>query len=356
MKNLIVLARSADLNLTGEKMFNWKWNLKDLKPADKNVKVFSTFSCGGGSTMGYKLAGFEVLGNVEIDSKINSMYVKNFSPKYNFNMDLRKFNQLEDIPAELFQLDILDGSPPCTTFSTAGLREKTWGKKKKFREGQTEQVLDDLFFTFLETAEKLQPKIIIAENVVGLIKDDAKGYVNLILKKFYSLGYEVQVFKLNAAFMNVPQARERIFFIANNQHYKKLNLNFDYPLITFGEVKTAHGKPIDENSLTAKRLKKMLPTDQDIGDITARIEKKRNNFNTKLIYDDRVAPTLCANSRYIRVYDKRGATAEDFINVSTFPQDYDFCGNSVIYVTSMCAPPNMMANLATEIYRQWLRK
>ena len=156
--------------------------------------------------------------------------------------------------------------------------------------------------------------------------------------------------------MDVPQARERIFFIANNQHYPKLKLNFTGTPIKFGEVRTPRGNPIDENSLTAKRLKKMLPTDQDIGDITARIEKKRNNFNTKLIYDDRVAPTLCANSRYIRVYDKRGATAEDFINVSTFPQDYDFCGNSVIYVTSMCAPPNMMANLATEIYRQWLRK
>ena len=356
MKNLIVLARSADLNSTGEKMFNWKWNLSELKPADKNVKVFSTFSCGGGSTMGYKLAGFEVLGNVEIDSKINSMYVKNFSPKYNFNMDLRKFNQLEDIPAELFQLDILDGSPPCTTFSTAGLREKTWGKKKKFREGQTEQVLDDLFFTFLETAEKLQPKIIIAENVVGLIKDDAKGYVNLILKKFYSLGYEVQVFKLNAAFMNVPQARERIFFIANNQHYKKLNLNFDYPLITFGEVKTAHGKPIDENSLTAKRLKHLRPGDIDISHITRRLEGRRTNFNHMINFDDRISFTLPASGNIYRACDKSRLSDGDFINISTFPQDYDFCNQNVQFVCGMSVPPNMMANIATEIYNQWLKE
>ena len=40
-------------------MFEWKWWLKDIKQ-DKDVKVFSLFSCGGGSSMGYKRAGFEV--------------------------------------------------------------------------------------------------------------------------------------------------------------------------------------------------------------------------------------------------------------------------------------------------------
>ena len=74
--------------------FNWKWYLKDLQLPNKPVKVFSTFSCGGGSTMGYKRAGFNVIGNVELDKSINVMYVKNHHPKYNFNMDLRDFNNL----------------------------------------------------------------------------------------------------------------------------------------------------------------------------------------------------------------------------------------------------------------------
>ena len=80
--------------------FDWKWNLSDLHP-DKDIKVLTCFSCGGGSSMGYKKAGFHVLGNVEIDPKINAMYVKNHHPKYNFNMDLRKFNEKQDIPEEL---------------------------------------------------------------------------------------------------------------------------------------------------------------------------------------------------------------------------------------------------------------
>ena len=71
-------------------MFDWKWRLSEIRH-DKPVSVFSMFSCGGGSSMGYKRAGFDVIGNVEIDEKINRMYVKNLHPRFNFNMDAREF-------------------------------------------------------------------------------------------------------------------------------------------------------------------------------------------------------------------------------------------------------------------------
>lgn len=173
--------------------FSWDWSLSEIKQ-DKPVTVFSTFSCGGGSTMGYKRAGFQVLGNVEIDPKINAMYVKNHHPKFNYCMDLRDFNALDALPEELYALDILDGSPPCSTFSVAGKREAGWGIEKQFREGQKMQRLDDLFFVFLDTVEKLKPKIVVAENVVGLVSGNAKGYVNEIIKRFKELGYSVQLF------------------------------------------------------------------------------------------------------------------------------------------------------------------
>ena len=129
----------------------------------------------------------------------------------------------------MYDIDILDGSPPCSSFSIAGDREKTWGKKKHFREGQAKQILDDLFFEFLNVAERLNPKIIVAENVKGIVAGNAKGYMNLIIKHLNKLNYEVQIFLLNSALMGVPQKRERVFIIGRRKdlNLPKLKLNFN---------------------------------------------------------------------------------------------------------------------------------
>lgn len=344
-------ARGA--GLSGMNRFDWKWSEADCI-ADKPVKVFTTFSCGGGSSMGYKRAGFEVLGNVEIDPKMNDIYIANHHPKYNFCEDLRAFNARAEIPEELIGVDILDGSPPCTSFSTAGKREEGWGKEKKFREGQAKQTLDDLFFVFLDTVEKLKPKIVIAENVTGLLGGKARGYVNLIVKRFKELGYSVQIFKLNSAYMDVPQGRERVFFIANRMNYPKLRLDFDYTPIPFEAVRTEHGKPLRDNT-QARLLEQVLPTDRKLSQTLARATGEKNKFfGGILVCDTQVAPTITAAGNFYRLCDKTQFTDDDFRNVQTFPQDYDFRGRNVQYVCGMSVPPNMMANIATEIYKQWL--
>ena len=89
---------------------DWKWTMANDYPKEKNgLKVFSCFACGGGSTMGYKLSGCEVLGCCEIDPRMNKVYVENHHPKYNYLQDIRDFNKREDLPKELYNLDILDG-------------------------------------------------------------------------------------------------------------------------------------------------------------------------------------------------------------------------------------------------------
>lgn len=342
-------------DLSGMNKYNWKWFKSEIAQ-DKPVKVFSCFSCGGGSSMGYKRAGFEVVGNCEIDPKINKLYVANNHPKYNYCEDLRAFNRREDLPEELYHLDILDGSPPCTSFSTAGIREKGWGKAKKFREGQVRQTLDDLFFVFLDTVEKLQPKIVIAENVTGIVKGKAKGYVNLIVARFRELGYNVQIFELNAAFMDVPQARHRIFFIANRCGYPKLKLSFDNDTIPFKEVMSEHGKDFGENGGVIKSLVEYATeSDKTLADTTKRLTGEENNyFSSLIVHDNMVVPTVTSAGAYIRLKDKKLMSDEDFRSVQTFPQDYDFMDQNVQYVCGMSVPPNMMANIASEVYKQWL--
>lgn len=336
--------------------FSWKWKLSDLN-IDKPVKVFSTFSCGGGSSMGYKRAGFQVIGNVEIDPRVNALYVANNHPKYNYNMDLRQFNQISnsELPEELFDLDILDGSPPCSTFSMAGKREEGWGVKKQFREGQKKQTLDDLFFVFLETVEKLQPKIFVAENVKGIIQGNAKVYCKRIIEQAKAIGYDVQVFLLNSATMDVPQARERVFFIGNRCGFPKLKMKFNRPLITFGEVRSEKGvelRPSKEKQL----LELAKPSDKNLGAVCKRVNGKNTFFSSAICYDQLVAPTCVSGFEYIRGYDKKKFTEVDFRNVQTFPQDYNFGKESAKYVCGMSVPPNMMAHIATEIWNQWLKK
>jgi len=172
--------------------FPYKWTLAEANFTKDKGKVFSCFACDGGSTMGYKLAGFDVLGCNEIDPKMIEAYKTNHSPKYAFLEPIQTFKNRNDLPEELYNLDILDGSPPCSSFSMAGNRGDDWGKEKKFREGQAEQVLDTLFFDFIDLAKKLQPKVVIAENVKGLLIGEARAYVTRIYEAFDAAGYIVQ--------------------------------------------------------------------------------------------------------------------------------------------------------------------
>lgn len=340
-------------------MSEYIWKLKDLEKVKKNgYKVFSCFSCGGGSSMGYKLAGYTVLGNCEIDEKINAMYVKNNHPKYNFRMGVQDLIY-QNIPDELFDLDVLDGSPPCSTFSMAGQRESNWGKKKKFREGQAAQVLDDLFFDFLNVVEKLKPKIVIAENVKGMLGGNARGYLNLITKRFNELGYDVQLFLLNAAKMGVPQKRERVFFVCRRKDLglPKIKLSFNEKPIVYGEYKDDDWIPINKDTMTYRRWTRRSHADKTIGDIVKRTEKGKNSgFTTPYAKDNEVPATMTASVRHVR-FDVPGLMSDrDVVLTQSFPLDYDFNGNDPQYVCGMSVPPVMMKRIAKEVQKQWLDK
>ena len=340
-----------------EKSTDWKWYLKDLEKVSKNgLKVFSCFACGGGSSMGYKLAGCEVLGCNEIDKSVNQIYVKNLKPKYNFCEDIRDFNKREDLPKELYELDILDGSPPCSTFSMAGQREKSWGVKKKFREGQTKQILDDLLFVFVETVDNLKPKVAIMENVEGLIFGSSWQYVQQIYKRFNEIGYKVKHWLLKAEIMGVPQTRHRVFFIATRLDFdlSKIDMGFDYEEITFKTLKSLKGLPLSDKRLKTKILiDNAKYGDYDLSSSSIRLYNKNSFFNSKLLYDDKVVPTLRAGvADYYRFGKHEQITQEEIINISTFPQNYNFGSNAlsnVCFICGMSVPPIMIKRIVIRL-------
>ena len=358
MKSSNTNARTA---VFGSTEFPWKWSLAELEKRPKHGHtVFSCFSCGGGSSMGYKLAGYDVVGNCEIDPDMMKVYKQNNHPKHAFLMDIRDFLKLPDekIPEELFHLDVLDGSPPCSVFSTAGVREEGWNTEKVFREGQAKQRLDDLFLYFIAIAKRLKPKVVIAENVKGIIIGNAKGWVNQIVKGFDDAGYTVQIFLFNAARMGVPQKRERVFFIAHRKDlkYPKLVMNFQSKPIPFRDVREPYGKAMDPDSMQAKLLKYRIPSDRCIADINERVRKVKNSgFTTPIISDDEPAYTIVAGSSMYRMCDGLLMTDRDILSCQTFPQDYDFMNQSVQYICGMSVPPVMMARISEQVYRQWLK-
>ena len=339
-------------------LFPYKWYLKDGYPSkniqSNNYNVFGTFICGGGSTMGYKLAGFNHLGGVEIDPPIADIYKTNHNPKYLYLEDIRKFVKRSDIPQELYNLDLLDGSPPCSSFSMAGNREKDWGKKKVFKEGQSEQVLDDLFFEYIELAKKLQPKIVLAENVKGLIQGNAKLYVKRIFKAFDEAGYNVQLFLLNAASMGVPQKRERVFFICQRKdlHLPKLKLEFNEDAIPFKFVESIDiGKPITGEMLPLWNICKE-------GKSLSTVHPKGNYFGSFKVSPNEVVNTVIAStSSPLLHYNKANYISKNEVcQIGSYPLDYNFKKVEPKYLIGMSVPPVMTAQIANQIRLQWLDK
>jgi DNA (cytosine-5)-methyltransferase 1 len=357
-----------------EHKYPYEWTLKYAKFTKDKGKVFSCFACGGGSTMGYKLAGFDVIGCNEIDPKMMEAYVTNHKPKYSYLEPIQTFKLRKDLPKDLYNLDILDGSPPCSSFSMAGNREKDWGKEKKFREGQANQVLDNLFFDFIDLAKELQPKVVVAENVKGLLLGNAKEYVKKIYIEFKKAGYRLRIhpYLLDASKMGVPQRRERVFFIAIRndlssafmeqidmfQTAPKLELNFDEPEIPFKEISIN-----DKTELKSeyRELYDMIKEGESVGDY------KGWGFNDVKIKWDEPLQTITANQRknsfgsgMIHPKQFRKINDTEFCLAGTYPLDYVFNSgknvNFVGYLIGMSVPPVMVAQIASEIYNQWLSK
>jgi len=208
------------------------YTMKDvLTSAERKLfTVISTFAGGGGSSTGYKLAGGNVLVvNEFVDAAVDT-YKENYPDTPVIKDDIKKLTGkdfLELAKISKGELDILDGSPPCSAFSIAGKREKGWDKTKKYSDDKQVENIEDLFFEFIRIANDIQPKIIIGENVAGITMGEAKEYYNRIINEFSNIGYEAVGKVLNSADYGTPQARQRCFFVAiRNDIMGKIGLNF----------------------------------------------------------------------------------------------------------------------------------
>lgn len=190
-------------------------NMAEIREVPWNgLTVASTFSGCGGSSLGYRMAGFRVVYANEFVEEARHTYRANAAEYTHLDArDIRTVRGQEIIDAAGgVEIDLFDGSPPCSAFSTAGKRESGWGQAKAYSDDK-KQVIDDLFFEYARLVREVRPKTFVAENVSGLVKGTAKGYFKLILKELRECGYRVEAKLLNAAWLGVPQARQRLIFV-----------------------------------------------------------------------------------------------------------------------------------------------
>lgn len=180
----------------------WQQHLAPRRPDAPTV--ISTFAGAGGSSLGYSMAGYRELLAVEWDDNAVETFRLNFPGVPVYYGDIAKLSVDECLRlAELTgprQLDVLDGSPPCQGFSTAGKRQMDDPRNSLFRE-------------YVRLLRGLQPKVFVMENVSGMVKGKMKLVFAEIMRELKASGYVVSARLLNAMYFNVPQSRERMIFV-----------------------------------------------------------------------------------------------------------------------------------------------
>lgn len=178
--------------------------------------VISTFAGGGGSSTGYKLSGGKILAfNEFVDAAVNT-YLENYPNTPHLdgdikNIDGQDFLNLTNL--KVGELDIFDGSPPCSAFSTNGKRNKGWNKTKNYSDGKKVTNIEDLFLEYIRVANGLQAKVMIAENVAGLLESAAAKKFSFFFNEIEKIGYTMTYFKLNAKDYGTSQSRTRVFIV-----------------------------------------------------------------------------------------------------------------------------------------------
>lgn len=165
--------------------------------------VISLFAGCGGSSLGYSMAGYRELLAVEWDQNAVDTFRLNFPGVPVYHGDIAQMSVDECLRLAKIKpgdLDVLDGSPPCQGFSTAG--------KRNFEDGRNQ-----LFHEFVRLLRGLRPRTFVMENVSGMVKGKMKLIFAECLRELKASGYRVSARLLNAMYFNVPQSRERMIFV-----------------------------------------------------------------------------------------------------------------------------------------------
>ena len=196
----------------------YRYTLDELKESSdrKLFSYISFFAGGGGSSAGYKLAGGDCRFVNEFQQVAVDTYLANWPDTPHICGDIKDVTGqqiMEMTGIKKYELDILDGSPPCPPFSMSGTKKAGWNKEK-MAYGMKQKNIEDLTWEMIRIAGEMMPKVIICENVKGLTMEYAKQHLDRMVTDFEALGYSTTFKVLNGIHFGVPQKRQRVFIVS----------------------------------------------------------------------------------------------------------------------------------------------
>ena len=373
------------------------YKLEDVVNASNQNKfnVISTFAGGGGSSTGYRLAGGKILCINEFVEEAQNTYRENYPDTPILPGDIKELSGkdfLDIAGLGVGELDILDGSPPCSAFSVAGKLSHSrdgkhsdgWGQTKNYSDGKMVENIEDLFFEFLRVADDIRPKVIIAENVKGLTIGEAKEYFNKIQNTFEDIGYDVVAKVLDSRYFGISQTRTRVFFIGvRNDITEKAGLNF----MTIGNV---FPQELPDIVPLKDALIDLQYDEEEVKYLTDKFSKtaywrdtgskmeidppkvltgmdyhpKGHHFNLKRVSQYQPAPTLTAmgsNDTTAGAFhwaEPRKLTIGELKRIQSLPDDFKLTGkwNQKSERIGRMVPPLMMKVIADSVYNKILKE
>ena len=374
-----------------------RYTLQDTLDSEKRnlFNVLSTFAGGGGSSTGYRLAGGKILAINEFVEEAQNTYRENYPNTTIVPGDIKKLTGtylMEQAKVKVGELDILDGSPPCSAFSMAGsishgggnTHADAFNKTKQYSDIKGVENVEDLFFEFLRVAKDIKPKVIIGENVEGLTMGEAKEYFHKIQNTFEEIGYLIVADVLDSSYFGVPQSRKRCFFIGVREDVaEKVGINFMtmyqlYP--DKNDFRTTLGEAINDivnedkeeldylfdkispEKAVGKTLMKM-PKDPDKVLTGMDYHEKGHHFNLKRSSLRKPCPTITAMGNLAGVagtchpIEDRKFTIKELKRIMSLPEDFKLTGKHKQQSERIgrMVPPLMMKALAESVYNKVLK-
>jgi DNA (cytosine-5)-methyltransferase 1 len=335
------------------------------------MNVIDLFAGCGGLSTGFEMAGYNIPLAIEKDEWASETYKYNHPDTKVITQDITTILNLDDLLDDKnIEIDGIIGGPPCQGFSLSGNRDK-------------KDPRNSLFVEFVRFVNHFRPRFFVMENVTGILSMETKNgelVKDVILDEYNKIGYNVEIFTLNAAEFGVPQSRVRVFFIGlrNDIEYDKEKIEprgflfgnnqitIEQAIMDLPQIKAKEGSEIGEynsepqneyqrwarekshkvyNHIAMKHTDRLIERfshikyGQSVADVDKEHQQRQRGNANKISgkvysqnnmrpFPDRPSPTIPASfqSNFVHPFINRNYTAREGARLQSFPDSYVFCG------------------------------